>query len=74
MQLSTWRKRQKWSLRKMAAELSAVVQRDERCSPSMVLRWERGDVAPPLSYAAAILKITEERVTLADLIRTAERG
>lgn len=74
MQLKTWREKKGWSLRKMAAELSAVVKRDEKCAPSVVLRWERGDSSPSLSYVAAILKVTGEEVTLADLVRTAERS
>ena len=74
MQLKTWRTRQKWSLRKMAAELSAVVKRDEQCAASVVLRWERGESSPSLPYVAAILKVTNEEVTVADLVRAAERG
>jgi transcriptional regulator with XRE-family HTH domain len=72
MQLSTWRKRKGWSLRKMAKELTAAVRRDEPCAASTVLCWERGDTAPSLSYAAAILKVTGGEVMLADLVRAAE--
>jgi transcriptional regulator with XRE-family HTH domain len=74
MQLQTWRKRKKWSLRQMAAELSNIVRRDEKCSASVVLRWERGDSAPSLPYVAAIMEVTQGEVTVADLVRTSERG
>lgn len=49
-----------------------MVKRDEPCAASTVLGWERGDNAPSLSYAAAILKVTGGEVTLAELVRTSE--
>ena len=68
MNLQAWRIKKKWSLRKMAAELSAVVGREEPCAASTILGWETGRFYPSLPYAAAIIQVTRGAVKLADLI------
>jgi len=56
----------------MAAEVTSAAGREEPCAASTVLGWERGESAPSLVYAVAILKVTDGDVTLVDLIRTSE--
>ena len=50
----------------MAAEIEALARRD--VSASLLARWERGLVLPTLPYAAAIIRLTRGRVSLAALV------
>lgn len=69
--LTQFRKRRKWSLRKMAAAVSAVIvenDSDEAVSASTVLRWESGKSEPSLFMALAIRKVCGRSVPLPSLL------
>lgn len=68
MQLHVWRKRKKWSLRRMAEALTSEVGDRGPCAASTVLGWETGGSAPSLFYAWAIHKVTKGEVSLRDLV------
>lgn len=66
MTLIEWRQRKGLNQTQVAVLLGV--------DPAMVSRWERGERAPSLQHAKTIMEVTRDEVTLADLVRTAERG
>lgn len=66
MTLKEWRRGIGITQRK-AADLFGIDQ-------AALCRWEKGDTAPSLPFAMKILDVTKGAVTLADLVRTSERG
>lgn len=64
--LKRWRLKQRWSQERLAAELEGAAGRS--VSSSLLARWERGVVLPTLPYAAAIVHLTKNQVSLSALI------
>lgn len=66
MTLSQWRK----SLKKTQAEVASMLDTDQ----GTYSHWERGARAPALDAVKKIVDVSKGAVTLADLVRTSERG
>jgi transcriptional regulator with XRE-family HTH domain len=66
MTLSQWRK----SLKKTQAEVASMLDTDQ----GTYSHWERGARSPALDAVAKIVDVSKGAVTLADLVRTSERG
>lgn len=66
MTLIEWRKSRKMT----QEEVARLLETDQ----GTYSHWERGARAPALDAAAKILDVTKGAVTLADLVRTSERG
>jgi transcriptional regulator with XRE-family HTH domain len=64
--LREWREAKGWSLEELAEHMGGDID------PSMISKWERGVVMPKLPYAKRIMAVTGNKVSLDDLIRTAE--
>ncbi len=65
MTLSEWRKQHGLTQKELAARLGVT--------QPQIAKWERGTHSPALDSARKILEFTGQAVTLADLVRTAER-
>lgn len=66
MTLVEWRKQQHLTQKELAARLGVA--------QPQIAKWEKGTHSPTLESAQKILEISNGAVTLADLVRTAERA
>lgn len=66
MTLLEWRKQQK-----MTQEGLAKLLKTDR---ALVCKWERGEHSPTAKTIMKIMEVTKGAVTLADIVRTSERG